>query len=108
MALPVIPNHPTDEIKMSDIRKSCSVDVSSQTGNYSLKGLSVNSPSQTYNTIFRTILPSTSETTTNGSLQNWLVASFGDATFDTTNLPEHRMSEFPVGRSAETDGHLPR
>ena len=108
MALPVIPNHTTDEIKMSDIRKSCSVDVSSQTGNYSLKGLAVNSPSQTYNTIFRTILPSTSETTTNGSLQNWLVASFGDATFDTTNLPEHRMSEFPVGRSAETDGHLPR
>lgn len=107
MALPVIPNHPTQELKMSDIRKSCSVDVSSQTGNYSLKGLSVNSPSQTYNTIFRTILPSTSETTTNGSLQNWLVASFGDATYDSVQTG-HRMSEFPVGRSAETDGYLPR
>tara|TARA_Y100001938_G_C7905504_1_gene336846 strand:- start:332 stop:658 length:327 start_codon:yes stop_codon:yes gene_type:complete len=108
MSVPVIPNHPTQPIKMSDIRKSCNVDVSSQTGNYSLKGLSVNSPSQSYNTTFRTILPSTSQTTTNGSLQNWLVGTFGDPTFDTTNLPEHRMSEFPPGRSVETDGHLPR
>jgi len=108
MALQVIPNHPTQPLKMSDIRKSCNVDVSSQTGNYSLKGMSVNSPSQTYGTIFRTVLPSTSQTTTNGSLINWLVGTFGDPTFDTTNQPEHRMSEFPPGRSAETDGHLPR
>ena len=107
MALPVIPNHPTQPIKMSDIRKSCSVDVSSQSGNYSLKGLSVNSPSQSYNTIFRTLLPSTSQTTTNGSLANWLVGTFGDPSYDSVQTG-HRMSEFPVGRSAESDGYLPR
>jgi len=107
MALPVIPNHPTQPLKMSDIRKSCNVNVSSQTGNYSLRGLSINNPAQTYNTTFRTILPSTSQSTNIGSLNNWLVAVNLDPSYDSLQTG-HRMSEFPVGRSVETDGYLPR
>lgn len=107
MALPVIPNHPTQPLKMSNIVDSCNVNQSSQTGNYSLAGLSVNSPSQTYNTTFRTILPSTSQSTTNGSLLNWLVGNIGDTNYSDAQTG-YRMSEFPVGRSVETDGYLPR
>ena len=105
MALPVIPNHPTQELKMSDIADSCNLN---QTTNISLRGLSINSPSLTYNTSFRTILPDTSDSTTNGSLANWLVENLLDPTYDQTDPNQHKMSEFPVGRSIETDGYLGR
>ena len=45
MALPVIPNHPTVQLKMSDIADSCNLN---QTTNISLRGLSINNPSLTY------------------------------------------------------------
>ena len=105
MALPVIPNHPTVQLKMSDIADSCNLN---QTTNISLRGLSINNPSLTYNTSFRTILPDTSDSTTNGSLQNWLVENLLDETYDQTDPNQHKMSEFPVGRSIETDGYLGR
>ena len=105
MALPVIPNHPTVQLKMSNIADSCNLN---QTTNISLRGLSINSPSLTYNTSFRTILPDTSDSTTNGSLQNWLVENLLDATYDQTDPNQHKMSEFPVGRSVESDGYLGR
>lgn len=104
MPLPVIPNHPTVQLKMSDIADSCNLN---QTTNISLRGLSINNPSLTYNTSFRTILPSTPDSTTNGSLANWLVAVNLDPSYDSLQTG-HRMSEFPVGRSVETDGYLPR
>ena len=102
MALPVIPS--TNKRLWAGFRQSCNC---SDTTNISLRGLSINNPSLTYNTTFRTLLPSTSQTTTNGSLANWLVGTFGDPTYDSVQTG-HRMSEFPVGRSAETDGYLPR
>ena len=89
---------------MSNIADSCNLN---QTTNISLRGLSINNPSLTYNTTFRTILPSTSQSTTNGSLANWLVAVNLDPSYDSLQTG-HRMSEFPVGRSVETDGYLPR
>ena len=104
MALPVIPNHPTVQLKMSNIADSCNLN---QTTNISLRGLSINNPSLTYNTSFRTILPSTSQSTNIGSLSNWLVAVNLDPSYDSLQTG-HRMSEFPVGRSVETDGYLPR
>tara|TARA_B100001939_G_C16763914_1_gene539541 strand:- start:179 stop:496 length:318 start_codon:yes stop_codon:yes gene_type:complete len=105
MALPVIPNHPTQQLRLkADISQSCNLN---QTTDISLRGLSINNPSLTYNTSFRTILPSTSDSTTNGSLANWLVAVFFDPSYDTLQTG-HRMSEFPVGRSIESDGYLPR
>lgn len=104
MALPVIPNHPTVQLKMSNIADSCNLN---QTTDISLRGLSINNPSLTYNTTFRTILPSTSDSTTNGSLANWLVAVNLDSSYDSLQTG-HRMSEFPVGRSIESDGYLPR
>lgn len=104
MALPVIPNHPTVQLKMSNIADSCNLN---QTTNISLRGLSINNPSLTYNTTFRTILPSTSQSTNIGSLSNWLVAVNLDPSYDSLQTG-HRMSEFPVGRSVETDGYLPR
>jgi hypothetical protein len=104
MALPVIPNHPTQELKMSNISDSCNLN---QTTNISLRGLSINNPSLTYNTTFRTILPSTPDSITNGSLANWLVAVNLDPSYDSLQTG-HRMSEFPVGRSVESDGYLPR
>ena len=104
MALPVIPNHPSVQLKMSNIADSCNLN---QTTNISLRGLSINNPSLTYNTTFRTILPSTPNSTTNGSLANWLVAVLLDPSYDSLQTG-HRMSEFPVGRSVETDGYLPR
>jgi hypothetical protein len=104
MALPVIPNHPTVQLKMSNIADSCNLN---QTTDISLRGLSINNPSLTYNTSFRTILPSTSESTNIGSLSNWLVAVFLDPSYDSLQTG-HRMSEFPVGRSIESDGYLPR
>ena len=104
MALPVIPNHPTVQLKMSNIADSCNLN---QTTNISLRGLSINNPSLTYNTTFRTILPSTSQSTNIGSLSNWLVAVNLDPSYDSLQTG-HRMSEFPVGKSVETDGYLPR
>tara|TARA_R100001509_G_scaffold156421_1_gene119653 strand:- start:300 stop:620 length:321 start_codon:yes stop_codon:yes gene_type:complete len=106
MALPVIPNHPTQQLRLkADISQSCNLN---QTTNISLRGLSINNPSLTYNTTFRTILPSTSDSTTNGSLANWLVAVNLDPSYDQTDPNQHKMSEFPVGRSVESDGYLPR
>jgi hypothetical protein len=100
MALPVIP---ATNIKLyGSVRVSCSC---SDTTNISLAGLSVNSPTMNYNTISRTLLPSTPQTTTNGALDNWLV-EFGGENYAYTNTPEHRMSEFPTGRSVETDGYI--
>ena len=102
MALPVIPS--TNKRLYAGFRQSCNC---SDTTNISLRGLSINSPTMNYNTTFRTILPSTSQSTTNGSLANWLVAVFFDPSYDALHTG-HRMSEFPVGRSVETDGYLPR
>ena len=105
MALPVIPNHPTQQLRLkADVSQSCNLN---QTTDISLRGLSINNPSLTYNTSFRTILPSTPDSTTNGSLANWLVAVNLDPSYDTLQTG-HRMSEFPVGRSVESDGYLPR
>ena len=101
MALPVIP---ATNIKLyGSVRVSCSC---SDTTNISLSGLSVNSPTMNYNTISRTLLPSTPQTTTDGALDNWLVESLSDVNYAYTNTPEHRMSEFPTGRSAESDGYI--
>jgi len=36
-----------------------------------------------------------------------LVGTFGDLSYDSVQTG-HRMSEFPVGRSAESDGYFPR
>jgi len=102
MALPVIPS--TNKRLWAGFRQSCNC---SDTTNISLRGLSINSPTMNYNTTFRTILPSTSQSTNFGMLQNWLVAVNLDPSYDTLQTG-HRMSEFPVGRSVETDGYLPR
>ena len=92
MALPVIPS--TNKRLWAGFRQSCNC---SDTTNISLRGLSINSPTMNYNTTFRNF----------GMLQNWLVAVNVDPSYDTLQTG-HRMSEFPVGRSAETDGYLPR
>tara|TARA_A100001037_G_C15145739_1_gene636233 strand:- start:3344 stop:3652 length:309 start_codon:yes stop_codon:yes gene_type:complete len=102
MALPVIPS--TNKRLYAGFRQSCNC---SDTTNISLRGLSINSPTMNYNTTFRTILPSTPESTNFGMLSNWLVAVNLDPSYDTLQTG-HRMSEFPVGRSVETDGYLPR
>lgn len=102
MALPVIPS--TNKRLYAGFRQSCNC---SDTTNISLRGLSINSPTMNYNTTFRTILPSTSQSTNIGSLNNWLVAVNLDPSYDSLQTG-HRMSEFPVGRSVESDGYLPR
>jgi hypothetical protein len=102
MALPVIPS--TNKRLWAGFRQSCNC---SDTTNISLRGLSIDSPTMNYNTTFRTILPSTPNSTTNGSLANWLVAVPLDPSYDSLQTG-HRMSEFPVGRSAESDGYIPR
>ena len=106
MSIPVIPNHPTVQLKMSDIKESCNLN---QSTNISLRGLSVNNPSLSYNSNPNvSTLPSGSITISQGYLQNWLVANALDDTFDLTDPNQHKMSEFPVGRSCQTAGHLPR
>jgi hypothetical protein len=47
-------------------------------------------------------------TISEGYLANWLVANSLDTSFDQTDPNQHKMSEFPVGRSCQTAGHLPR
>jgi hypothetical protein len=101
MALPVIPS--TNKRLYGDLRASCSC---TDTSNISLRGLSINNPTMSYSSISRTILPSTPETTTNGSLQNWLVENISGNTYDQTITTGHGMSEFPTGRAADTDGYL--
>ena len=103
MALPTIPS--TNKRLYGVFRQSCNC---SDTTNISLRGLSINSPTMNYNTTFRTILPSTSDSTNLGMLSNWLVAVNLDPSYDQTDPNQHKMSEFPVGRSVESDGYLPR
>jgi len=100
MALPVVPA--TNIGLYANLRESCSC---TDTSDISLRGLSINNPAMSYSSISRTILPSTPETTTNGSLQNWLVANPVDNTYDQTITTGHAMSEFPTGRAADTSGY---
>jgi len=88
MSIPVIPNHPSSELKMSNCADSCNLN---QTTNISLAGLSSGG----------------SITISEGYLQNWLVAVNLDPSYDTLQTG-HRMSEFPVGRSCQTAGYLAR
>ena len=110
MSIPVIPNHSgaggTGGLSLkNDIAESCNLN---QTTNISLRGLSINNPSLSYNSNPNvSTLPSGSITIAEGYLQNWLVANALDETFDQAQTG-HRMSEFPVGRSCQTAGHLPR
>ncbi len=105
MSIPVIPNHPTQELKMSNIADSCNLN---QTTNISLKGLSIGTPSMSFNSNSNVQLTGGgSITIPEGYLAAWLVAVFFDPSYDTLQTG-HRMSEFPVGRSAESDGYLPR
>ncbi len=106
MSIPVIPNHPTQELKISDCADSCNLN---QTTNISLKGLSVGTPSMSFNSNPNVQLLGFGGTTTisEGYLANWLVANSLDEPFSSAHS-DHRMSEFPVGRSCQTAGHLPR
>ena len=105
MSIPVIPNHPTQELKMSNIADSCNLN---QTTNISLKGLSIGTPSMSFNSNSNVqITGGGSVTISQGYLANWLVAVALDPSYDTLQTG-HRMSEFPVGRSCQTAGHLPR
>tara|TARA_A100001391_G_scaffold130529_1_gene89839 strand:+ start:214 stop:534 length:321 start_codon:yes stop_codon:yes gene_type:complete len=106
MSIPVIPNHPTVQLKMSNIADSCNLN---QTTNISLRGLSINNPSLSYNSNSNvSTLPSGSITISEGFLSAWLVANFGDSSFDQADANQHKMSEFPVGRSCQTAGYLGR
>ena len=107
MSIPVIPNHPTQELKMNDIANSCNLN---QTTNISLKGLSIGTPSMSFNSNSNVqVLGGFGEniTISEGYLANWLVANNLDPSYDTLQTG-HRMSEFPVGRSCQTAGYLPR
>ena len=106
MSIPVIPNHPSSELKMSNLADSCNLN---QTTDISLKGLSVGTPSMSYNSNSNVPVSSGgSITISEGYLSAWLVASFGDESFDLTDSSQHKMSEFPVGRSCQSEGHLGR
>jgi len=107
MSIPVIPNHPTNELKISDCADSCNLN---QTTNISLKGLSIGTPSMSFNSNSNVqVLGGFGESITisEGYLANWLVANNLDPSYDTLQTG-HRMSEFPVGRSCQTAGYLPR
>ena len=105
MSIPVIPNHPTNELKISNCADSCNLN---QTTNISLRGLSIGTPSMSFNSNTNvSITGGGSITISEGYLQNWLVAVNLDPSYDTLQTG-HRMSEFPVGRSCQTAGHLPR
>ena len=105
MSIPVIPNHPSSELKMSNCADSCNLN---QTTNISLKGLSIGTPSMSFNSNSNVSLTGGgSVTISEGYLQNWLVAVNLDPSYDTLQTG-HRMSEFPVGRSCQTAGYLAR
>jgi len=105
MSLPVIPNHPSSELKMSNCADSCNLN---QTTNISLAGLSSGGGSMSFNSNSNVSLTGGgSVTISEGYLQNWLVAVNLDPSYDTLQTG-HRMSEFPVGRSCQTAGYLPR
>lgn len=105
MSIPVIPNHPTQELKMSNIADSCNLN---QTTNISLKGLSIGTPSMTfYSNANVQLTGGGSITIPEGYLSEWLVAVALSPSYDTLQTG-HRMSEFPVGRSCQTAGYLPR
>jgi hypothetical protein len=105
MSIPVIPNHPSSELKMSNCADSCNLN---QTTNISLAGLSSGGGSMSFNSNANVSLTSGgSITISEGYLQNWLVAVNLDPSYDTLQTG-HRMSEFPVGRSCQTAGYLAR
>jgi|TARA_Y100000289_G_C3920245_1_gene149875 hypothetical protein len=110
MSIPVIPNHSgaggTGGLSLkNDVAESCNLN---QTTNISLAGLSIGTPSMTFNSNPNVSLTGGgSITIAEGYLQNWLVANALDEPFSSAQTG-HRMSEFPVGRSCQTAGHLPR
>ena len=110
MSIPVIPNHSgaggTGGLSLkNDIAESCNLN---QTTNISLKGLSIGTPSMTFNSNPNVSLTGGgSITIPEGYLAAWLVANALDEPFSSAQAG-HRMSEFPVGRSCQTAGHLPR
>jgi hypothetical protein len=110
MSIPVIPNHSgaggTGGLSLkNDIAESCNLN---QTTNISLKGLSIGTPSMTFNSNPNVSLTGGgSITIPEGYLAAWLVANALDEPFSSAQTG-HRMSEFPVGRSCQTAGHLPR
>tara|TARA_B100000965_G_C19591186_1_gene758025 strand:- start:2435 stop:2752 length:318 start_codon:yes stop_codon:yes gene_type:complete len=105
MSIPVIPNHPTVQLKMSNLADSCNLN---QTTNISLAGLSSGGGSMSFNSNTNvSTLPSGSITIPEGYLSAWLVANFGDEGFG-LSISGNRMSEFPVGRSCQTAGYLGR
>ena len=110
MSIPVIPNHSgaggTGSLSLkNDISESCNLN---QTTNIRLAGLSIGTPSMTFNS--NPNVPLTgggSITIPEGYLAAWLVVNNLDNSFDQAQTG-HRMSEFPVGRSCQTAGYLPR
>ena len=110
MSIPVIPNHSgaggTGGLSLkNDISEACNLN---QTTNISLAGLSTGGGTMSFNSNPNvSTLPSGSITIAKGFLSAWLVANFGDETFDLAQTG-HRMSEFPVGRSCQTAGYLGR
>tara|TARA_R110002020_G_scaffold208938_1_gene414826 strand:+ start:1177 stop:1500 length:324 start_codon:yes stop_codon:yes gene_type:complete len=107
MSIPVIPNHPSSELKISNLMDSCGLN---QSTNVSLKGLSMGTPSMTYtsNSNVVNLGFGGNQTIAQGYLANWLVANNLDTSFDLTDANQHKMSEFPVGRSCQSAGYLPR
>tara|TARA_Y100001973_G_C4983672_1_gene225466 strand:+ start:92 stop:424 length:333 start_codon:yes stop_codon:yes gene_type:complete len=110
MSIPVIPNHSgaggTGDLSLkNDIAESCNL---SQTTNISLKGLSIGTPSMTFNSNPNvSLIGGGTITISEGYLSNWLVANNLDDPFSSAQTG-HRMSEFPVGRNCQSSGHLPR
>jgi hypothetical protein len=110
MSIPVIPNHSgaggTGGLSLkNDVAESCNLN---QTTNISLAGLSIGTPSMTFNSNSNVSLTGGgSITIPKGYLAAWLVAVNLDPSYDTLQTG-HRMSEFPVGRSCQTAGYLPR
>tara|TARA_B100000965_G_C19596284_1_gene760401 strand:- start:3124 stop:3462 length:339 start_codon:yes stop_codon:yes gene_type:complete len=112
MSIPVIPNHAGASGSVglrlkNDIAESCNLN---QTTDISLRGLSIGTPSMSFNSNpnVQTLGFGESITISEGYLANWLVANNLDSSFDQTDPNQHKMSEFPVGRSCQTAGHLPR
>ncbi len=113
MSIPVIPNHSgaggTGGLSLkNDVAESCNLN---QTTNISLAGLSIGTPSMTFNSNPNVQVLGGFEdsiTISQGYLANWLVANNLDDTFDQTDPNQHKMSEFPVGRSCQTAGYLGR
>ena len=107
MSIPVIPNHPSSQLKISNLMDSCNIN---QTTDISLKGLSVGNPSMTFhsNSNVGNEGFGGNQTIPKGYLAAWMVANNLDNSFDRTDINQHKMSEFPVGRSCQSSGYLPR